>query len=38
MGDHSEIVVGKPAVQKQPIHAAKPAAHKTLSAPDIFYL
>jgi hypothetical protein len=30
MGDHSEIVSGKPAEQKQMIHASQPAAYKTL--------
>jgi hypothetical protein len=35
MGVHSEIVAGKPAEQKQTIHAMKIAAHKTLSAPEL---
>jgi hypothetical protein len=34
MGDHSEIVAGSPAEQKQPIHVSQTAAHKTLSAPE----
>jgi hypothetical protein len=33
-GDHSEIVAGRPAEQKQLIHASQTAAHKTLSAPE----
>jgi hypothetical protein len=33
MGDHSEIDSGKPAEQKQSIHASQTAAHKTLPAP-----
>jgi hypothetical protein len=39
MGDHSEIVAGRPAEQKQLIRASQTAAHKTLSAPESpFYL
>jgi hypothetical protein len=34
MGDYSEIVAGRPAEQKQLIHASQTAAHKTLSAPE----
>jgi hypothetical protein len=34
MGDHSEIVAGRPAEQKQLIRASQTAAHKTLSAPE----
>jgi hypothetical protein len=32
MGDHSEIVAGRPAEQKQLIHASQTAVYKTLSA------
>jgi hypothetical protein len=32
MRDHSEIVAGRPAEQKQLIHVSQTAAHKTLSA------
>jgi hypothetical protein len=34
-GDHSEIVAGRPAEQKQLICASQTAAHKTLSAPEL---
>jgi hypothetical protein len=34
MGDQSEIVAGRPAKQKQLIHASQIAAHKTSSAPE----
>jgi hypothetical protein len=34
MGDHSEIVAGRPAEEKQPIHALQTAAHKILSATE----
>jgi hypothetical protein len=34
MGDHSEIVTGRPAEQKQLIRALQTTAHKTLSAPE----
>jgi hypothetical protein len=34
MGDHSEIVAGRPAEEKQLVHASQTAAHKTLSAPE----
>jgi hypothetical protein len=33
MPNHSEIVAGRPAEEKQLIHASQTAAHKTLSAP-----
>jgi hypothetical protein len=32
MGDNSEIVAGRPAEQKQLIHASQTATHKTLPA------
>jgi hypothetical protein len=34
MGDHSDIVAGKSAEEKQLIHALQTAAHKMLSAPE----
>jgi hypothetical protein len=34
MGDHSEVVAGRPAEKKQLIPASQTAAHKTLSAPE----
>jgi hypothetical protein len=34
MGDHSEIVTGRPAEEKQLINASRTAANKTLSAPE----
>jgi hypothetical protein len=34
LADHSEIVAGRPAEQKQLIHASQIAPHKTLSVLD----
>jgi hypothetical protein len=34
MWDHSEIVTGRPAEEKQLINASRTAAHRTLSAPE----
>jgi hypothetical protein len=33
-GDHTEIVAGRPAEQKQLIHALQTATHKVLTAPE----
>jgi hypothetical protein len=34
MGDHSEIVAGRLAEQKELIHTSQTAANKTLSTPE----
>jgi hypothetical protein len=38
MADHSEIVAGRPAEEKQLIHASQTAADKMLSAPSRHFL